>query len=228
MINTVFLRTAPYRDVWDRQIEEFDRRVGLRKAGLTLPDDLIIFAEHLPVYTLGRHGNMENLLLSENILKQNGVEVHRIERGGDITYHGPGQLTVYPILDLQRYNLGVKGYVNLLEEAVIRTIGEYGIKGERIEGATGVWIDKGNSKERKISAIGIRCSRYVTMHGVSLNVGSDIHGFSSINPCGFIEKGVTSVSLEMNSEIEIEEVKEKLESNLIDLLQLRIVAQGNL
>lgn len=222
-----YFRNAPYREILEIQEREFQKRVNLRKSGQALPEDLLLITEHLPVYTLGKHGKETNMLVPDQYLDQNGIDFVKINRGGDITYHGPGQLTVYPIIDLQRYRLGVKEYVNLLEETVIRTLSSYGIKGERVEGATGVWIDVSTPKERKISAIGIKCSRFVTMHGLSLNVGSDLSGFSRINPCGFIDKGVTSLSIECQREIDIMEVGKKLEEEFIRLLQLRIPSQGN-
>lgn len=219
-------REAPYEELLRIQTEEFERRVECRKEGIQLPEDLILFVEHLPVYTIGKHGDFSNLIVDRPSLERNNIKLFHIGRGGDITYHGPGQLTVYPILDMRRYRLGVKEYVALLEEAVIQTIGAYGIKGERIDGATGVWI-KDEKGERKISAIGVKCSRYVTMHGLSLNVSSDVSGFTRINPCGFQDKGVTSISLERGIETDLAEVIEKLRSCLTDLLRLRIASQGN-
>ena len=142
-------------------------------------EEHLLLVEHPPVFTLGRHGHAENMLVSEDALAAKGIEFVRIERGGDITFHGPGQLVAYPIIDLQRHHLGVKDYVNLLEEAVIRTIAHYGITGERVEGATGVWIDKGLPGERKICAIGVKCTRFVTMHGLALNINTDLHYFGA-------------------------------------------------
>ena len=219
-------REAPYEEMLRLQTEEFERRVECRKEGIQLPEDLIFFVEHLPVYTIGKHGDFSNLIVDRLSLERNNIKLFHIGRGGDITYHGPGQLTVYPILDMRRYRLGVKEYVALLEEAVIQTIGAYGIKGERIDGATGVWI-KDEKGERKISAIGVKCNRYVTMHGLSLNVSSDVSGFTRINPCGFQDKGVTSISIERGIETDFSEVIEKLRSCLTDLLRLRIASQGN-
>ena len=192
-----------------------------RKNGEPPIDDIVYFAEHQPVLTLGLHGDMEHLVVSEDLLKYQGVEFVKINRGGDITYHGPGQLTAYPIIDLLKYHLGVKEYVNLLEQAVIDTIAEFGITGDRIEGKTGVWIGKGTDRERKISAIGIKCSRFVTMHGVALNVGSDLSGFRYIVPCG-LPQGVTSISTETGHEVGVDEVLPIFRYHLICLLQLRI------
>lgn len=219
-------RDAPYEELLKLQTLEFEKRVECRKEESPLPDDLIFFVEHRPVYTLGKHGKIENLIVDEDYLRQNNVSLYHIGRGGDITYHGPGQLTVYPILDMQRYRLGIKDYVSLLEEAVIQTISEYGIEGKRIEGATGVWI-KDDKGERKISAIGVKCSRHVTMHGLALNISSDVSGFQRINPCGFTDKGVTSISIERDMDTDFDEVVEKLKYSLIRLLQLRIASPRN-
>ena len=210
---------ADYEETLQLQEEEFDARVDARKRGEELPEDLLIIAQHHPVYTLGLHADERNLLLPTQTILDRGAGIFRIQRGGDITYHGPGQLTVYPVVDLQRLNLGVKKYVHTLEEAVIRTLAHFNIMGERIEGATGVWIDAGLPNERKISAIGIRCSRNVAMHGLALNVGSDLSAFSAINPCGFTDRGVTSISRETGREIPLEEVIPVLETHLTALLQ---------
>lgn len=215
-----------YKEVWELQKQEFELRVNCRKNGIPLPGDVVFFVEHLPVYTIGRHGISSHLLLSQEERETKGIEYYEIDRGGDITYHGPGQLTVYPVLDLQRYRLGVKDYVALLEQAVIDTLSLYGIKGERIEGRTGVWIGKGTTAERKICSIGIKCSRYVSMHGFALNVASGLSNFQGIVPCG-LSQGVTSISHETGREIPIEEVEEKLWKSLTSLLQLRIPSQGN-
>lgn len=169
--------------------------------------EYLIMVEHKPVYTLGKHGHSENMLLSAEEMKRLGVECFRTGRGGDITFHGPGQLVAYPIISLQAHKLGVKDYVYLLEESVIQTLLAYGIKGERIDGATGVWIEKDTPEERKICAIGVKCNRFVTMHGLALNVNTDLSWFSRINPCGFIDKGVTSVEKELGHPVDIKEIK---------------------
>ena len=195
-----------YGEVLDLQLKEFNTRVERRKENLPLPEDLVLFVEHAPVYTLGLHGKDANLLLDSESLREKNIEYFKINRGGDITYHGPGQLTVYPIIDLQRYNIGVKEYVDTLEGIVIDAIAAFGIKGERIEGRTGVWVGKGSPRERKISAIGIKCSRHVTMHGFALNVGPDLSNFLGIVPCG-LSQGVTSVSAEVGKAISVDDVK---------------------
>lgn len=171
--------------------------------------EIILIGEHEPVITLGRRAKEENLLVSESFLKSQGIKVYHIGRGGDVTYHCPGQMIVYPVLDLERHQIGVKDYVNLMEEAIIILLKKYNIIGERIEGATGVWIGKGSDQERKICAMGIKCSRFCTMHGLALNVNSDLSGFSMINPCGFQDKGVTSIKKETGQEIEIKKIKEE-------------------
>ena len=227
MISKVTIRgSLDYKEILSIQTEEFEKRVNLKKIGKDIPEDIIFFVEHRPVYTLGKHGKHSNLLLSQAQLESNGIEYVEIDRGGDITYHGPGQLTVYPVMDLQRYRLGVKDYVHLLEESVIQTLYEYGLKGERVDGKTGVWIGKGTDNERKISAIGVKLSRFISMHGLSLNIGSDISKFGGIVPCG-LSNIVTSISLELQKEIGIEEVEEILWNKLIGLLLPRIPSQGN-
>lgn len=227
MIDKISIRqTLKYEEVLNLQISEFTKRVECRKNGVTLPGDTVFFVEHFPVYTIGKHGKMSNLLLSAEEMDKKNIEWCKTGRGGDITYHGPGQLTVYPVIDLMRYHLGVKDYVHLLEETVIRTLKEFGIRGERIEGKTGVWIDAFTPKERKICAIGIKCSRHVSMHGFALNVGSDLKDFSGIVPCG-LSAGVTSISKETGREVSLDEVEPVLWENLTYLLQLRIPSQGN-
>ena len=209
---------SPYKDMWDYQKQVFETRVSEKKSGEESGKDCILVVEHSPVITLGKHGKSENLLFSEESLKNRGIDCFRIERGGDITYHGPGQLVVYPIIDLERYRLGVKAYVDMLEECVIRTIAEYGINGDRVEGASGVWIGKGTPGERKICAVGVKCSRFITMHGLALNVNTDLNAFTLINPCGFIDKGVTSISREVGNDVEFSKVAERLIFHLTQLL----------
>ncbi len=212
-----FDKPQPYRPMWNFQHTLFDEMVAKKREGNSLDKEYLILLQHTPVLTLGTHGNPENLVNKKDMLRQ-GIECISIERGGDITYHGPGQLVAYPILDLERHHLGVKSYINLLEEAVIRTIAEYGIKGERIDGATGVWIGKVGAHERKICAIGVKCSRYITMHGLALNVNTDLDAFKLINPCGFIDKGVTSIASEIGHKVDFAETAKKLEKHLKELL----------
>ncbi len=196
-----------YRAMWERQRELQQALIEGRG------EPLIICTEHQPVYTLGRHGHEENLLRLPA-----GVECIRIDRGGDITWHGEGQLVVYPIVSLHRLRLGVKQYVERLEQAVIDTLAHYGVRGERVEGATGVWLGKGTSRERKICAIGVKVSRGVTMHGLALNVSNSLAPYAAINPCGFIDKGVTTLSLETGREEHLAEVSARLSRRLAELL----------
>lgn len=210
-----------YRTVWEKQKQLQDLIITNKNNGIKETDEYLMIGEHYPVYTLGFHGNYSNMLLNEDQLSQRGCELVKIERGGDITYHGPGQLIIYPIIDLERYRLGVKRYVWILEEAVITLLEEYHIKGERIEGATGVWIGKGTNNERKICAIGVKISRYVTMHGLALNINTDLEAFSAINPCGFIDKGVTSMKKEKGIEINMSIVKRRIADILVNLFKER-------
>lgn len=207
MIAVKDLGLIPYREAWDLQ-KKLQKGLIDAKNEPEAEENLLL-VEHPPVFTLGKHGHAENMLVSEEKLAAQGIEFVRIERGGDITFHGPGQLVAYPIIDLQRHHLGVKDYVNILEEAVIRTIAEYGITGERVEGATGVWIGKGTPRERKICAIGVKCTRFVTMHGLAINVNTDLRYFGAINPCGFIDKGVTSIQMETGEEADMNVVKQR-------------------
>lgn len=211
-----------YADALEYQRTLFNRMVDCKKSGKPVDEEYLLIADHEPVITLGRHAKETNLLFSEDMLRNKGIEVFKIERGGDVTYHGPGQLVVYPLIDLEKYGLGVKDYVDLLEESVIRTLDEYGIKGERVEGATGIWIGKGSADERKICAIGIRCSRYISMHGLALNVNTDLSAFTLINPCGFIDKGVTSIAKEIGREVDLDKVAARLTSNFQNLLSCRL------
>jgi len=203
-----------YKDTWDYQEKFFNAKVSEKSqkevTGSITPDRLI-FVEHNHVYTLGKSGSEQNLLLDYIQLKAKDASYYRIDRGGDITYHGPGQLVGYPIFDLERLNIRLKEYIFLLEESVVRCIARYGITGGRLEGATGVWIDPGQAQRaRKICAIGVRASRYVTMHGFALNVNTDLSYFDHINPCGFTDKGVTSISRETGKELRMSEIKEDM------------------
>lgn len=208
-----------YAEAWQRQESLFSQRLAQKVAGEAGAIDRIVLCEHPHVYTLGRSGKAANMLLSDEQLKRIGATYYHIDRGGDITYHGPGQLVCYPILDLERYGLGLKDYIAILEEAVICVCAHYGIRAGRLEKATGVWLDAHDSRARKICAIGVRSSRYVTMHGLALNVNTDLRYFSYINPCGFIDKGVTSLAKELQHEVPMEEVKRLLTEKLFELLK---------
>ena len=184
----------------------------------------VLLVEHPPVYTLGKSGHAENLLVNQEALEAMGAQFFHIDRGGDITFHGPGQLVCYPILDLERIGIGLREYIEALEEAVIRTVAEYGIAAGRIAGASGVWIDPGKARPRKICAIGVRSSRYVTMHGFALNVTTDLEWFSRINPCGFTDRGVTSIAAETGSQPSMQEVKQLVIRELATALQCEITS----
>ncbi|MDE6272784.1 MAG: lipoyl(octanoyl) transferase LipB [Muribaculaceae bacterium] len=218
MKTEVYDGLQPYGEILERQRALFEVMVAEKRANGKVREEHLIMVEHTPVITLGKHAKTENLLFSVESLQKRGIEVFRIERGGDVTFHGPGQLVVYPLIDLEAYHLGIKKYIELLEEAVIRTIGEYGIIGERVEGATGVWIGKDTPAERKICAIGVKCCRYVTMHGLALNVNTDLSAFTLINPCGFIDKGVTSICRETGGAVDLREVAGRLQFHLLSLL----------
>lgn len=200
------LGVASYMPVWKQQ-EELHQEVIAAKLRGEDTGNYLLFVEHNHVYTLGKSGSEANMLINAIQLQAAHAEFVKVNRGGDITYHGPGQLVVYPIVDMANFGVGVKDYVDRLEEVVIRTVGEYGIKGERLEGATGVWIDAHTPKARKICAIGIKCSRYVTMHGFALNVNTNLDYFNYINPCGFVDKGVTSIAKEVGHKVSMIEVK---------------------
>lgn len=181
------------------------------KAEQRVEENHLFFCEHEPVLTIGKSGKDSNLLISEEMLAKRGISFHHISRGGDITYHGPGQITGYPVFDLERWQLGLRQYIERLEEVIIRFLALYQIKGERLEGATGVWIEPHvPGKARKICAIGVKSSRFVTMHGFALNINTDLNNFSLINPCGFIDKGVTSLEKELNEVQDFELTKKQL------------------
>jgi len=185
----------------------------------------LLFVEHPPVFTLGKNGNIGNVLLSEERLKQMGIEFYRTNRGGDITFHGPQQIVGYPILDLEKFDTDIGHYLRNLEEIVILTLGEYGIKAGRSKGETGVWIDPDiKGAERKICAIGVRCSRWITMHGFAFNVNTDLNYFNLIIPCGIQNKQVTSLKEELGREVSIEEVKEKVKNNFQKVFDVEIIS----
>lgn len=174
-------------------------------------ENTLFFCEHQPVLTLGKSGKETNLLVPEARLSEQGVSFFHTDRGGDITYHGPGQITGYPVFDLEQWSMGLREYIGILEEIVIRFLDGYGLKGERLKGATGVWLDGGIAgRARKICAIGVKSSRYVTMHGFALNILTDLRYFSLINPCGFTDKGVTTLARELGEAVDFEEAKARL------------------
>lgn len=222
MANTVKfidLGLKDYKDTWDYQEKLFKNAIDLKikhRDGLTteVPKHHLIFCEHPHVYTLGKSGSEQNLLISEAILKQKNATYYKINRGGDITYHGPGQLVAYPLLDLDQFFTDIHKYMRFLEQAVILTLQEFGIKGGRVDGSTGVWIDVGSPNERKICAMGVKSSRWVTMHGLALNVNPDLSYFNNIVPCGITDKAVTSIEKELGKPVDMIQVSTLLKENL--------------
>jgi lipoyl(octanoyl) transferase len=183
----------------------------------------LLFCEHPPVYTLGKSGHMENVLMSENEMEEKEIEFFKTNRGGDITFHGLQQIVGYPILDLEKFFTDIGKYMRSLEEVIILTIAEYGIKGDRSKGETGVWIEPGiPGRERKICAMGIRCSRWITMHGFALNVNTDLSYFNNIIPCGIVNKQVTSIEKELGYKVDFEEAKEKVKRNFEKVFDVSI------
>lgn len=254
-----------YKACWNLQQTLFDALTAAKTYRTAAPEGgtpaseeagTILLVEHPPVYTLGKSGHAENLLVGREALEAMGAQFFHIDRGGDITFHGPGQLVCYPILDLERLGIGLRAYIDALEEAVIRTVARYGIRAGRIAGASGVWVGTGtadagengsgdeektrtaescgrqtaNDSEksippsipRKICAIGVRSSRYITMHGFALNVTTDLEWFSRINPCGFTDRGVTSIERETGRKVPMDDVKELVVKFLSEILNVRI------
>ncbi len=209
------LGTKDYKEVLAYQKQLFDTTILLKKKnrdeGLQLEtSNYFLFVEHPHVYTLGKSGDINNLLLTKKQLSEKGISYHKVDRGGDITYHGYGQIVGYPILDLENFFTDIHKYLRLLEETMILVLADYGIKGERSDGETGVWLDVGTPFARKICALGVRSSRWVTMHGFALNVNTNLGYFDHIIPCGIRGKAVTSLEVELGRKVDIEEVKEKI------------------
>jgi len=218
------LGNTSYREAWDLQQELLKEVIGIKTQNRDRADNKIppkhyfLYCEHPHVYTLGRSGSLDNLLLSENELTEKGIEFYKINRGGDITYHGPGQIVGYPILDLDHFFTDIHRYVRYIEEAVIRTLAEYDIKGTRIEKMSGVWLKATeNQPDRKICAIGIHLSRWVTMHGFAFNIQTDLQYFNHIIPCGITNKAVTSLETELGEKVPLKKVKKQLNRHFSDL-----------
>jgi lipoyl(octanoyl) transferase len=216
-----------YQQAWDRQEQVFAETVLAKTQNRNNNTDYpinnhLIFVEHPHVYTLGKSGKPENLLLDEAGLANKQASFYKINRGGDITYHGPGQIVAYPILDLDNFFTDIHLYLRTLEEAVILTLADYGIQSGRYEGYTGVWLDADNERARKICAMGVRCSRWVTMHGLAFNVNTDLSYFKNIVPCGIDDKDVTSMERELGFKPDIEEVKQKLKRYIGGLFEMEI------
>ena len=206
-----------YADALKVQTDAFETLLQAKKEGGS-EENKLFFCEHQPVLTIGKSGKDANLLIPEQLLQQRGVSFYHINRGGDITYHGPGQITGYPVFDLEYWQLGLKQYIHRLEDVIIRFLALYGIRGERLDGATGVWIDpEVKGRARKICAIGVKSSRFVTMHGFALNINTDLSYFSLINPCGFTDKGVTSLEKELGGKQDFELAKTRLHSLFSEL-----------
>jgi lipoyl(octanoyl) transferase len=221
-----FLGLIDYKQAWDFQETIFKSSIDLkiaRRNGETeeLPKHHLLFCQHPHVYTLGKSGKEAHLLLDESQLDAKEAKFYKINRGGDITYHGPGQLVVYPIFDLDQFFTDIHKYLRFLEEAVILTLAEYGISANRIEGLTGVWLDGDTTLARKICAFGVKSSRWVTMHGIGFNVNTDLSFFSNIIPCGIDDKAVTSMKKELGRELDLEEVADKLLVHLAELFDFK-------
>ncbi|MBK9449594.1 MAG: lipoyl(octanoyl) transferase LipB [Bacteroidetes bacterium] len=213
-----------YQEAWERQDVLLTEGVVIKTNNRKFPDqptltpkNYLVFCEHPHVYTLGKSGSLDNLLLSEAQLAEKGIDFFKINRGGDITYHGPGQIVGYPIFDLEQFRPDIHEYLRKMEESCIQTLAEYGIESGRIDGLTGVWLDVDGPNPRKIMAIGVRCSRWITMHGFAFNVNTDLSLFDNIIPCGIDDKGVTSIAKELGHAVDIEEVKEKMKAHMADL-----------
>lgn len=215
------LGRTDYKACWNYQRTLFDTLLA-RKGSVDDTAGYLLLTEHDPVYTLGKSGRAANLLVGRERLETLGAQFYHIDRGGDITFHGPGQLVVYPILDLEKLRIGLKDYIAAMEQAVIRTVARYGVAAGRIAGASGVWIGSENDRPRKICAIGVRASRFVTMHGLALNVSTDLAWFGHINPCGFSDRGVTSLERETGRMVPMEEVKTSIVEFLSDELNVKI------
>lgn len=204
------LGTMAYADAWAYQQQLFDESIRRKEDG-EIAQNTLLLVEHPHTITMGKHAHETNLLFNEEYMNQRGVSLFYIDRGGDVTYHGPGQVVGYPIFDLESYGIGLRVYINRVEEAIIRLLALYGIEASRLDGAAGVWLDVDNpARTRKIAAIGVRCSRFVTMHGFALNVNTDMSFFNLINPCGFVDKGVTSMKLELGHDVDLEVIKRQI------------------
>lgn len=230
------LGTRAYKEIWDYQENLLQQNIALKTAArlqeangtATLSPTVhhLLFVEHPPVYTLGKNGKPEHVLITEEDRLQKGIEYYHSNRGGDITFHGPQQLVGYPVLDLEKFKPDLGWYLRSLEEMVIQTLAEYGLKGERSPGETGVWLEPSvKGRERKICAMGIRCSRWITMHGFALNVNTNLDYFSYIVPCGIENKQVTSLQKELGRPVSFEEVKEKIRRNFEQVFHAEIVME---
>jgi lipoyl(octanoyl) transferase len=225
------LGVMPYIEAWDYQEFLLKQNVDIKtryhsaqqKQKKNSTTNYLLFVEHPPVYTLGKTGHEENVLLNEGELQERGIHFVKTNRGGDITFHGPEQIVGYPILDLEKFGTDIGKYLRNLEEIIIRTLSDYGILGERSNGETGVWLEPGNpGRERKIAAFGVRCSRWITMHGFAFNVNTDLGYFNGIVPCGIKNKQVTSLARELGRNIDLFEVKEKLKIHFEEIFEAEL------
>lgn len=230
MVKVVFqdLGQIDYKEAWDYQEKLFDQIIAVKRKNRkeeihVETQSYLLFCEHPHVYTLGKSGNESNLLVNEEYLKSRGATFHKINRGGDITYHGPEQIVGYPILDLENFFTDIHKYLRFLEEAVILTLKEYGIESSRSDGETGVWLESGTKNARKICALGVRSSRWVTMHGFAFNVNPDLDYFGNIIPCGIVDKSVTSMEKELGKKVDIKEVKNKLRVHLASIFKMELI-----
>ena len=228
------LHKMPYKAAWDYQEDLLQDNLRIKSRSrqdpaVQIPEKIptshyLLFVEHPPVYTLGKSGKMENVLISEEERNKKGIEFYQTNRGGDITFHGPGQIVGYPIFDLEKFYTDIGRYLRALEEVIILTLAEFGIKSGRSVGETGVWIEPDvKGRERKICAMGVRCSRWITMHGFALNVNTDLTYFNHIIPCGIQNKQVTSLQKELGCEVNIEEVKEKVKRNFEKVFDAQLI-----
>jgi lipoyl(octanoyl) transferase len=232
-INVRALGLLDYKTAWDLQEELFElstrQKIAVHddpESPIVQPDNYLLLCEHPPVYTLGKSGAPENLLLNREELLQRSIQFYQNNRGGDITFHGPGQVVGYPILDLEQFKPDIKVYMHSLEEVIIRTIAEYGLEGQRLEGAIGIWLDTDIAhRTRKICAFGVKTSRWITMHGWALNVNTDLSYFNFIVPCGISDKGVTSLQQELGKEIALSEVRQKCIRHFGDVFDADMVTE---
>lgn len=232
-VEVIHLGEEDYQKVWDYQESIFkktvDRKIANRKLEdeslVSTTDNFLIFCEHPHVYTLGKSGSIDNLLLDEAGLERNLAQFYKINRGGDITYHGPGQLVAYPILDLENFFTDIHKYLRCLEEAIIMTMADFGLSAGRIPGLTGVWLDfeEGEKDPRKICAMGVKSSRWVTMHGLALNVNTDLSYFGHIVPCGIDDKAVTSMEKELGKKVDMAAVKASLTKHIASVFEMELI-----
>ena len=214
------LGTIDYKTAFDYQSKLFNEKISKKNQDLTCEDHLLI-CEHPHVYTIGKSGDTNNLLVNDDFLKTISATYHQSDRGGDITYHGPGQIVVYPIIDLDKHKLSINDYIYKLEYLIIDILKNFKIEGEISPGNIGVWLDVGKPGERKICSIGVKVSRSISMHGLAFNIDTDLSYFNHINPCGFIERGVTSLNKELSDDVDIREVRLKLIDKFIKTFKIR-------